>query len=226
MVNKYFNSFSEENEQNLVQTLIDESIQIFGFDVYYLPKTQNNTNTILGEDTTSTYTTSYAIEMYLENVEGFEGDKNFLSNLGLNIRKNVNLLVSNNRFIDVVRQGPFNIPNPTINLDQTIRPLEGDLIYFPLTKGLFTIKFADHEAVFYQLGKIYVWRLTCEMFQYSNEVINTGIQEIDQIYTQFQNQDNVDNDALADNTEMYDQLDQILDPNSPADPFSLSDFNS
>ncbi len=214
MTNKYFDTFQEPSEQNLLQDLITESIQIFGMDIYYIPKNQHNTNSVLGEDTTSTYDNAYVIESYLENVDGFEGDKSFLSNLGLNIAKSSNFLISDERFKQEIQKGPFNIPNPNVDLNQFDRPLEGDLIFFPLTKGLFEVKFADHEAVFYQLGKIYAWRLTVEMFRYSNEVFNTGIPEIDIIATQFRNNNSIANDPLADNDQMKTNLDAILDNSS------------
>lgn len=208
-INKYFNAFQEPNEQDLLSDLFTEAISIFGQNIYYIPRTQVNTNPILGEDATSVFQTVYEIEAYLENVDGFEGDKNFLSNLGLQIKKSSNFLISDARFKEMMQHGPFNVPNTEINPNKIFRPFEGDLIYFPLTKGLFEIKFADHETIFYQLGRIYTWRLTVEMFKYSNEVINTGVKEIDAIAIQFHNANNTNNDPLADNTNMQNVVDPI-----------------
>jgi hypothetical protein len=213
MLNKYLHGFREPEEQQLLQELTTEIIQIYGIDVYYIQRTIENLNTILGEDPTSVFENVYTIEMLPESIDGFEGDKNFLNNLGLNINKTYNLIVSDERFKEVISKGPFNIPNPNIDLNiyETIRPMEGDLIFFPLTKGLFEIKFADHEAPdFYQLGKIYKWRITMEMFKYSNEVINTGIPEIDQIAIQFSNNNSVVNDPLADNDTLTTEVDNFL----------------
>lgn len=209
MLNKYFNGFKNPSEQRLINGLLIEAIKMYGMDIYYIPKIQHNTNDILGEDTTSTYENTYVIEAYPENVDGFEGDKNFLSNLGLNIAKTSNFLISDQRFKTIIQEGPFNIPNPTIDLNKIDRPLEGDLIFIPLTQGLFEIKFADHEAVFYQLGKIYTWRITAEMFKYSNEVFKTGIPEIDKVATQFQNNNSIVNDPLADNDDFDVQFNLI-----------------
>ncbi len=223
MTNKYFSEFQEPSEQSLVDDLIQEAIQAQGMDLYYIPRTQRNTNPVLGEDTTSTFNAAYLIEMYLESTESFEGDKNWLGKIGLTINKSMNLLVSDVRFKETINAGPFNVTTPTVNLNYE-RPLEGSLIWFPLTKGLFEIKFADHEIFFYQLGKIYAWRITCELYQYSNEVFSTGIPEIDAVQTRYTNPNSIVNDPIADNTNVKTKLDAILDPNSPKDPYSLSNY--
>jgi Virus neck protein len=223
MVNKYFRgNIDNPEEQNLYQGIVDEAIQVRGMDVYYLPRTQVNTNTVLGEDTASAFNAAFTIEMLLENVQGFEGDKNFLSQLGLIIQKQMNLIVSDRRFNEEINKGVNNYPPSTPVV--RVRPKEGDLIYFPLTRGLFEIKFCDHETQFYQLGKIYAWRLTCEMFKYSNETFGTGIPEIDAIATTFVNNNSTAHDVLADNDALKTKLDAVLDSNEPADPFSLKNY--
>lgn len=222
-VNHYFQSFRNQNEQRVLDGLIQESIKIFGADVYYLPRTQQNTDKVLGEDSTSTFDSSYIIEMYLENVQGFEGDKNWLSRYGLNISKSSTFVVSATRFTDVIRNGSQNIPPDIITADP-VRPKEGDLIYFPLTRGLFEIKFVDHESVFYQLGKTYIWTLSAEMFQYSNEKFDTGIPEVDAIAIKYNNANSLSNEDFTDNIEVTKKLDAILDINEEADPFSLRNY--
>lgn len=223
MVNKFFQSFQNKSEQTLLDGLLIESIQMFGSDVFYLPRSQQNTNSILGEDASSIFYLALPIEMYLENVDGFEGDKNWLSKLGLSIQKSSNFLVSQTRFEQVIKETPNSISPVLLDLTY-VRPKEGDLIYFPLTKGLFEIKFADNEAVFYQLGKTYVWRLSAEMFRYSNEKFLTGIEEIDSIAERYANDNSVVNDSMADNVGLKAKLDAILDPDEPADPFSLKGY--
>ena len=132
----------------------------------YIPRTIVNKDELFGEDTISKFEGGTQIEMYVESVDGFEGDGDFISKFGLEIRDSISLVVSKKRFVQEIANG---------------RPLEGDLIYFPLTKGLFEIKFVEHENPFYQLGKLYTYKLSCELFQYSQEDLNTGWSDVDTI---------------------------------------------
>jgi hypothetical protein len=172
-INPYYQhlTFTNSNEQNLYNDLIIESIRNYGMDVYYIPRTNDKLDLLFGEDVLSKFESSHLIEMYFESVDGFAGDRNFLSKFGLEIRKQANFIVSKDRFSEEVQTEP----------DVPVRPREGDLIWMPLTRDLFEITFADHEAIFWQLGKVYVWRLLVEKFKYSSERINTGIDEIDTI---------------------------------------------
>lgn len=164
--NPYFNVINAKNEQNLVEDLVIETIKIHGMDVHYLPRTIVNKHFAFGEDPISRFTSQKPIEMYLENVNGFEGDQDLISKFGFEVRDNATFVVSKKRFQKET---------------EMVRPLEGDLIYFPLTKGLFEIKYVEHEAPFYQLGKNYVFKLKTELFQYSEETIETGEDSIDDI---------------------------------------------
>lgn len=159
------------NEQNLYNDLLIESIRNYGMDIVYIPRSTEKLDLLFGEDVLSKFERSYDIEMYFESVDGFSGDRNFLSKFGLEIRKQANFIVSKDRFTQEVQDDPYT----------PVRPNEGDLIYMPLTGDLFEITFADHEAIFWQLGKVYVWRLLVEKFRYSSERIETGIEEIDTI---------------------------------------------
>jgi hypothetical protein len=165
-LNHYFNNTRAFNEQNLVEDLVIETIKIHGVEVYYLPRTTVNKDTIFGEDPLSSFTSSRPIEMYLETVNGFEGDRDLISKFGLEIRDSATFVVSKLRF---QKETEFT------------RPKEGDLLYFPLTKGFFEIKFVEHESPFYQLGKNYTFKLSVELFQYSSETVTTGESEIDDI---------------------------------------------
>lgn len=167
--NQYFNNFKAVNEQNLAEDLIIESIKIKGIDVYYLPRTLANKDVLYGEDPRSLFQSNKPIEMYIESVDSFEGDGDILSKFGLEVRDSARFVVSKKRFQQET---------------DMLRPLEGDIIYLPMTKGLFEIKFVEHESPFYQLGKNYTFRLSCELFQYSEEVFTTGEQEIDNIIEQ------------------------------------------
>ena len=174
--NLYFNNFPRNitSEQLLVEDLVIESLKIHGMDVYYLPKSsRDSVDYIFGEDTLKQYVAAYPLEMYLENVTGMEGEGDFISKFGLEIRDEVQLLVSRRRFASTVPQ---------------IRPNEGDLIYVPLVQNFFEITFVEHEndqAMFYTLGRgrggnVYVYGLKLKQFVFSNEIIETGITEIDE----------------------------------------------
>jgi len=152
------------NEQKIVEDLTIEAIQIHGQDMVYLPRNIVNKDELFGEDTISGFTGGTELEMYISNVDGFEGDGDFISKFGLEIKDSMKLVVAKKRFEQELAM---------------TRPLEGDLIYFPLTNGLFEIKFVEHENPFYQVGKLYTYELSCELFQYSQEDIETGWDEID-----------------------------------------------
>lgn len=159
------------SEQNLLEDLIIESLSIYGQTLYYLPRQYVNKDVILGEDTLSKFTNAYPIEMYFENISQFDGQGPFLQKFGLFMEQSATLTVSRRRWQQLVGQyGSTFVPG---------RPNEGDLLYFPLTKGLFEIKFVQHQDPFYQLGKLYVYKLQVELFQYASEKIDTGIPEID-----------------------------------------------
>ena len=162
----FFSNFDHNNEQHLLQDLMVESIKIFGHDVSYLPRTKNNVDNLLGEDPTSSFTAAYPIEMYIKNTDGFAGEGAFVGRFGLEIRQQITFTVARRTWDG---QGI------------STRPLEGDLIWFPMTNKLFEIQFVDHESVFYQLGKLPVYDLSCELFEYSDEDIDTGIEEIDEV---------------------------------------------
>ena len=164
--NSYFTR--QNSERNVVEDLTIESIKIHGLDMVYIPRTLVNEDTIFGEDTLSKFTAGNYIEMYLESVDGFGGDGDFYSKFGLEIRDTVSLVVSKKRF-------------ETVMSSTTTKPREGDLIYFPLSKGLFEIKFVEHENPFYQLGKLYTYKLSCELFTYSQEEIDTGFSDVDSL---------------------------------------------
>ena len=168
--NVYFTQ-GTKNEQFLVEDLIIESLKIFGQEMFYIPRTLVSKDEILGEDRLSKFTSSFPIEMYFENVDSFAGQGAFIQKFGLMMEQSATLVVARRRWEQMVgRYGKTQIPS---------RPNEGDLLYFPLTKGLFEIKFVQHQDPFYQLGKLYVYKLQIELFQYSSEHIDTGIKELD-----------------------------------------------
>lgn len=180
--NHYFNPFPADqitSEQLLVEDLVIEAMKIHGMDVYYMPRTVrtgNQVDYLYGEDTLKEYLSAYPIEMYLENVTGMDGEGDFISKFGLEIRDEVSLLVSRLRFKNTTASAGL------------ARPREGDLIYIPLVQNFFEITFVEHEndqAMFYTLGRgrggnVYVYALKLKQFVFSQEVVSTGIEEIDE----------------------------------------------
>ena len=178
--NFYFNPFPKDHiteEQLLIEDLVIESMQIYGMDVFYMPRSsRDKVDTIYGEDTLKQYIKAYPLEMYLENVTGMEGEGDFMSKFGLEIRDEMTLLVSRRRF--KYATGASNL----------IRPNEGDLIYVPLVQNFFEITFVEHEndqAMFYTLGRgrggnVYVYALKLKQFVFSDEIIDTGVTEVDE----------------------------------------------
>lgn len=164
----FFNNFGASQEQLLIENLVTESIKIYGHDLYYLPRTRVNDDSIYGEETYSRFDSHYFVEMYIKNVDGFAGQGSFLSKFNLEIRDQVTFTVSRRVFSEEI--GTFT---------SFERPREGDLIYFPLNNKFFEVKYVQNAPIFYQLGALQTFDLECEMFEYSNEVFNTGIPEID-----------------------------------------------
>lgn len=169
-INPYFTQ-GTSNEQYLIEDIIIESLRIYGKEMFYIPRTLVSKDDILGEDRLSKFEYSYPIEMYIENVEGFEGQQAFIQKFGLMMEQSATFVVARRRWEQMVGQfGNTTIPT---------RPNEGDLIYFPMSKGLFEIKYVKHQDPFYQLGRLYVYKLQVELFQYASERINTGVEEVD-----------------------------------------------
>ena len=165
---EYYSGYS--GEQSLVQDLVDEQIKLFGTDIYYLPRTLLNNNT-LDDIIYSKFEDQFQIEMYLQNVEGF-GQSEFISKFGLKVTDEIKFIVSQRRWIQEATANEYK---------NIIRPLEGDLLFFPLTKDLYEIKFVEVEAVFHQFGKLQFYQITAEIYEMGNESIDTGIADIDLI---------------------------------------------
>ena len=164
--NSYFRTFDARNEQELLHSLTQESIKIYGHDVSYIPRTLVNTDTVLGEDSISEYKDAYSVEMFIKSVDGFEGEGDLISKFGLEVRDQIVFSLARRAW-----EG----------LDLGVRPKEGDLVYFPLTSKLFQIMFVEHETPFYQNGALPTFDLTCELFTYSDEKIDTDVDDIDVI---------------------------------------------
>jgi len=233
--NFFFNNFQNSQEQILIEDLIIESIKIYGLDMIYVPRNPVSIDVIYGEDPLREYMHAVPVEMYVKNIEGFAGEGDFLSKFNIQIRDQITFSIARRVFADEVG-----------NLESIIRPREGDLIFLPLNKKLFEIKFVEHEAIFYQLGALQMWDLKCELFEYNNEYFETGIEDIDNLMNKYshdlsllsirtesgmnltdqdeyiimqEDYDINENDTLANNDELELEAESLLDF-SERDPFS------
>lgn len=212
MPNTYFQQGTNV-EQVLIEDLIIESISIWGQTFYYIPRQLVAKDEILGEDRLSEFKLAYPIDMYLESVDGFEGQGAFINKFGLMMEQSATLTVARRTWEKSIGKfGGTIIPT---------RPNEGDLLFFPLTNGLFEIKFVEHQDPFYQLRKLYVYRLQVELFQYASETIQTGIGDIDVFETlkstDVTKQADVDKpQSYGDNNKFKDEADDIvIDQSNP-----------
>lgn len=164
----FHDNIAATSEQNLIEDLVMEAIMIHGVDMYYMPREQYNEDPIYGEDPGARFSKAFSIEMYVKTYDGFQGQGDIFSKMGYEIKDELTITVSRRRFEQ-------EIGSPT----GLIRPREGDLVYLPLNKAIFEIKFVEHEANFYQVGGLYFYELTCHKFEYSSEVIDTDVTDID-----------------------------------------------
>lgn len=176
MLNPFFLQGSK-SEQGLIQDLINEQLRMYGVDVYYLPRKFITEKTVIKEVVESKFENSYPIEAYVESYDGYGDNPTLLSKFGIQALNEINLIISRERFETYIT--PLIKNQPNIKLSS--RPKEGDLIFFPLGERLFEIKYVEHEKPFYQLQGLYTYQLRCELFRYEDEVIDTGIGEIDEL---------------------------------------------
>lgn len=205
-VNYYFNNFSNSSEQELIEDLIVESIRIHGIDAWYINRTIGARDELLNEDDLPIYDSAFMMEMYIKEVDGFGGDGDFLSKFGLEIRDSITLTISIRSFNKEVG-----------SWTNDVRPLEGDLVYLPLNNKIFKVMHVEHEAIFYQMGQLQTYDLKCDLFEYSNERFQTGIEEIDLLLEIYDTTANTsaeyveEIDLFADNFTIEQEADGILD---------------
>jgi hypothetical protein len=171
------------SEQRLVQDLINEQLRMYGVEVLYIPRRFIRKESIIREVTTSKFGDNYAIEAYVLNYDGYSGAGDILTKFGMSLRDELTLIISKERFDDFI--SPFMATDTSGELEVVSRPREGDVVYFPLGRRLFEVKFVEHEQPFYQLGKTYVYELKCELFEYEDEV--GGWDESNQSTTEIDN---------------------------------------
>lgn len=173
--NVFFQNYNFFNEQQLIDDLVIESIQIFGVDTYYVTKQLEAVDNIQNEASIAIFDNAYQMEMYIKSVDGFQGEGDFLSKFGLQIRDQVTFTVAMRTFERHVTR-----VRPTL-----VRPREGDIVYMPMNKKFFKVTFVEHESVFYQTGSLQVYDVKCELYEYSNERFSTGVPFIDMAFDQY-----------------------------------------
>jgi hypothetical protein len=200
------------NEHLLTEKLITEAIDIHSVEMIYIPRQLVAEDKILGEDRLSEFKSAYPINVYLENVDGFEGQQAFASKFGLQMEQSATLQIARRKWNQLVGQHKDSVlPN---------RPSEGDLLYFPMTKGLFEILHVIHQQPFYQLGQLYVYKLTVELFRYASERIDTGVADIDSFVglksTDITVNPVVDDTMVGENKEFQERKNEfVFDRNNP-----------
>jgi hypothetical protein len=165
------------SEQRLVQSLINEQLRMYGIDVIYIPRKFVNKKTVIQEVQSSRFDDNFALEAYVNTYDGYGGAGDILTKFGMSLRDELLITISKERFEDFI--SPFLTGSDQDEIELSSRPREGDLVYFPLGQRLFEVKFVEHEQPFYQLGKLYVYELKCELFEYEDEILDTGISEVD-----------------------------------------------
>ena len=162
-----------ETEQELYENLVIEALKMYGQDVYYLPRTTVDEDKIFGEDISSAYKNSYKVEMYIENIDGFDGEGDLFTKFGVEIRDQATFVIARKRWANMVSRYD--------NVIDGGRPREGDIIYLPMTNKMFEIAHVEHEQPFYQLQHLPTYQLRCELFEYSGEDFDTDVDNIDKV---------------------------------------------
>jgi hypothetical protein len=200
-INPYF-SQSVRSEQKLYEDIVIESLKIYGQDVYYLPRDIVNEDRILGEDVPSRFNSSYKVEMYITDVDGFDGEGDLFTKFGVEIRDAATFVVSRRRWDQTVRRYDNEI--------RVERPAEGDLIYLPLSNSLFQIMRVEHEQPFYQLSNLPTYQLRCELFEYNDEDFETGIEQVDDIENNYAYEYVLSLDSSGNGFEVGESITQTL----------------
>jgi len=204
--NPYFKNYS--GEQDITEELTIEIIKTMGRDMLYIPRNKFIEDEIFGEQDGVYYKDGIPLEMYINSSTGFEGQGDIASKFGIEIKDNILLTVSRKRFTEEIQS----------RFPEIIRPQEGDIIFFPLARALFEITFVEHENPFYQLGKLYSYNLTCELYLYNNEEFSTGNTDVDNV----QKEHNIV-DLQTENNNIQLEGDKIINF-TDIDPFSEGNY--
>jgi len=238
--NAFYNQYEQAySEQSLVEDLIIEAIRIYGIDTYYLPRTHVNLDYLYTEDTLTKFDDALEMEMYVKTYDGFVGQQEFLSKFGLKTDESITFTIAQKRFTQSLTESLLTEYNhniitedgDTLTAEQAydysdiIRPREGDLIYLPLAGFIYEIKFVEHIETFFQLGKLYTYEIKADRYEYSSEIIDTDVAELDAIEDEYSADTSInaaveDADDTADNAFIETRIndDDILDL-SETNPF-------
>lgn len=181
---------------------------MYGVDMIYMPRETIERDDIFGEDIITKFDANYMVEMYVETVDGFEGGQDVLAKFGLQVVDQATFILSKRRFEETVHN--------------QVRPMEGDLIYFPLSNSIFEVNHVEHENPFYQLGKLHTYKLTVELFTYSHEKFDTGHKDIDRVNDDRSHEFEIER---ADNVEIQEEADEILDKGDTSNYPNVADDN-
>ena len=206
--NFYLDHYQNRSEQNLIEDLTIESIKMYGVDMIYMPRETIERDDIFGEDIITKFDSNYMIELYVETVDGFEGGQDVLAKFGLQIVDQATFILAKRRFEEVITD--------------KVRPMEGDLIYFPLSNSVFEVNHVEHENPFYQVGKLFTYKLTVELFSHSHEDFETGIDNIDRISDDHSPESEIER---ADNIEIQIEADDVLIGDDEANYPNVADDN-
>ncbi|PCJ96771.1 MAG: hypothetical protein COA52_00770 [Hyphomicrobiales bacterium] len=204
-VNPYFNHFSANNEQTLIEDLIVESIKIYAHDMQYIPRTGINKDEVLNEYEYSEFNSAIDCEFYIKSASSFEGQGLFMEKFGLQIKDQITLTVSKRSFEEFV--------TPTVSYT---RPLEGDLIWVPMISALYEVSYIETALPFYQLGTLQTYDITLELYESTGDTFNTGITELDTKYAAF---DDIANDPYDQSSDFEGEANTIMDF-SETNPFT------
>lgn len=202
MRNVYF-SDAVRSEQNLYEDITIEALKMYGQDVYYIPRDIVAEDRIFGDDVPSRFNSSYRIEMYIENIEGFDGEGDLFTRFGVEIRDEATFIVARRRWSQTVKRYDNEISGD--------RPREGDLIYLPMSKSLFEIMHVEHEQPFYQLRNLPTYKMRCQLFEYNDEDLDTGIADVDAIEQDYAYAYELRLNQTSDFIKIGDTVSQILD---------------
>lgn len=191
--NFYLDHYQNRSEQTLIEDLTIEAIKMYGVDMIYMPRETIERDDIFGEDIITKFDANFMVEMYVETVDGFEGGQDVLAKFGLQIVDQATFILSKRRFEETVHG--------------KVRPMEGDLIYFPLSNSIFEVNHVEHENPFYQLGKLHTYKLTVELFTHSHEDFSTGFDEIDRVSDDRSPEKEIER---ADNVEIQEEANEIV----------------
>ena len=191
------------SEQLLYENLVIESLKIYGQEVYYLPRDIVNENKIFGDDVPSRFNSSYKIEMFIENIEGFEGEGDLFTKFGVEIRDEATFVVSRRRWGETVGRYDNEISGD--------RPRAGDLIFLPMSKSLFEIRHVAHEQPFYQLENVPTFKLRASLFEYNDEDLDTGVTDIDKIEKDYAYKYSLTLAATSFYSEAGNTISQLID---------------